>query len=523
MERHNRFKIRLLITAILSIALVLGCVSKENVKVPQSDPLHHPKLAQMQSMSIEEKDGVIYFGQSKKYKKRGITVVSLKGDPYEIGYAHGVLLKDEMKPWFREALYFFKNKSYGTSLAENKLMDRTKEIEQYIPEKYITEIKGLAAGSGIDYDFILMLNTAATTGWKFFCTSVAVKMQDGKFIRSRSFETSLGQMLKPHILFIIQPSQGYAFASVMVPGIIGTFTAMNETGLNFGPHAIIGAPTDWKGFPNEILNRQIIENADSVEDVGEILKKAHLSRPRMIMVTDSKKARIYEHDSENIGYKDMDEDRLILTNYTQVLTIGVPYYCTRYHSASNFLKNHQGQMDVSKLVELNRSSSISRVDTFDENFDSYHLSIFMPETLDFWIAVDPPPASRGRWVGFNLKKELGGSGHEPNPLIIPAMSDITTANIKVNEKEPWTGKWKVESSSQGRGIWAMKQEGKIVKSTRDSAYDFKGKVQGNQLKGQLVVGYYPFTMEMSSDSLSFIGTLDWATSNINHLKGNKIE
>jgi len=46
----------------------------------------------------------------------------------------------------------------------------------------------------------------------------------------------------------------------------------------------------------------------------------------------------------------------------------------------------------------------------------------MPETQDFWVAVDPPPASRGRWVGFNLKKEIDDSGHEPNPLIIPAMS-----------------------------------------------------------------------------------------------------
>ena len=157
--------------------------------------------------------------------------------------------------------------SYGTSLAENTMVDRAKEVEQYIPEKYLTEIKGLAAGSGIDYDYILMLNTAATTGWKHFsCTSVAVKMQDGKIIRSRSYETLFGQLLKPHILFINQPSQGYAFASLFVPGIIGVFTAMNETGLNFGPHGIIKAPTDWKGFPNEILNRQIIENADSVEE-----------------------------------------------------------------------------------------------------------------------------------------------------------------------------------------------------------------------------------------------------------------
>ena len=90
------------------------------------------------------------------------------------------------------------------------------------------------------------------------------------------------------------------------------------------------------------------------------------------------------------------------------------------HSASDFLDNNQNEIDVKRLVELNRNDSISRVDA--QNVDSIHLVIFMPETMDFWVAVDPPPASRGRWVGFNLKKEIDGGGHEPNPLIIPAMS-----------------------------------------------------------------------------------------------------
>jgi hypothetical protein len=298
---------------------------------------------------------------------------------------------------------------------------------------------------------------------------------------------------------------------------------MNETGLNFGQHAIWKAPNDWKGMPNSILNRKIIENAKSVEAVGEILKKAPRSRPQIIMVTDSKKARVYEYDSEEIGYRDMDEDRLILTNYTQVLKIGTPYLCQRYHSASNFLDSYTNEIDVKRLVELNRIDSISRAD--DLNIYSIHLAIFMPETLDFWIAVDPPPASRGRWVGFNLKKELDGSGHEPNPLVIPAMSDITTVNIKVNEKEPWTGKWKVESTSQGGGIWAMKQEGQIVKSTRDSAYDFKGKIRGNQIIGKMVGAsstYDPFIIEMLSDSMSFKGTLDFVGRTY-HLKGKRIE
>ena len=521
MKRRNNIQIKLLIAIILSMALVFGCVNKGNIKIPLSEPEPHPMLAQMQSMSIEEKDGVFYFGESKKYKKRGISVVSLKGEPYEMGYAHGALLKDEMKPWLKEALYWAKSQSYGTSLLEKALMDRAKEVEQYIPEKYITEIKGLAAGSGIDYHFILALNTALTTAKAYYCTSVAIQTQDGKLIRSRSLEGSLGQIVQPYILFIRQPTQGYAFASVMVPGIIGVWTAMNESGLNIGDHSINKSPNDWKGIPNEILNRKIMENAASVEAVGEILEKAPRSRPWMHMVTDSQNARVYEYDSEDIGYRDMDKNGLILTNYTQVLRIGAPYYCRRYNSASNYLNNHQEQMDILKLVELNRSDSISCVDSLTHY--SHHSAIFMPETLDFWIAVDLPPASRGRWVGFNLKTELNGSGREPDPLVIPTISEITFAHVKINEDEPWTGKWNVESSSQGSGIWAMKQAGEIVKSTADSAYNFKGRIKGNQLKGNLAgASDVSFTMEMLTDAMSLKGTLEiWGRSY--QLKGRRIE
>ena len=525
MERHLRFLNWITIAVILSIVLLIGCASKETVRLPLSDPVHHPKLAQMQAMSIEERDGVLYFGESKKYKKRGITIVALKGESYEMGYAHGVLLKDEMKPWFKDVLHWMKSHSFGTSGLENTLIERARDVEQYIPENYITELKGLAAGSGIDYELILMLNTAATTAKAYYCTSVAIKTQDGKLMRSRSAEGSIGQMLKPVVLFINQPSDGYAFASVTVPGVIGVWTAMNETGLNIGDHSIYKSPNDWNGIPNEILNRKIMENAASVEDVGEILKKAPRSRPWMHMVTDSQNARIYEYDSDDIGHADMTEDGLILTNYTHVLNIGAPYNCRRFSSADNFLNNNRDRMDVLKFIQLNRNAYISRVDEFSQNYDSHSLAIFIPETLDFWIAVDPPPASRGRWVGFNLKTELDGSGSEPDPLVVPAMSEIKFAHAKINEDEPWTGKWMVESTSQGRGIWAMKQTGDIVKSTAGSAYDFKGRIRGNQLKGELEgasVSGIPFTMEMPQDAMSFKGTLQiWGQSY--QLNGRRIE
>ncbi len=100
---------------------------------------------------------------------------------------------------------------------------------------------------------------------------------------------------------------------------------------------------------------------------------------------------------------------------------------------------------------------------------------------------------------------------------------MTISNLQINEKEPWTGKWKVESTSQGRGLWAMKQEGNTVKSTTDSTYNFKGKVHGNQLEGQLDgTSALSLFIEMSSDYMSFKGKLEIVGRNY-HLKGMRIQ
>jgi hypothetical protein len=77
-------------------------------------------------------------------------------------------------------------------------------------------------------------------------------------------------------------------------------------------------------------------------------------------------------------------------------------------------------------------------------------------------------------------------------------------------EEPWTGKWSVEGTKIIGGTWAMKQSGRIVKSTGDSQWEIEGKVAGNQLKAK-VVGDYNITnkvvLNISSDGQSFKGTM----------------
>jgi predicted choloylglycine hydrolase len=406
--------------ALLTV-LLAACVSRESIRISTSPPLPHSHLAAMQSISPEEQKGIIYFGDSKRYEKRGVTVVLLKGDPYEIGYSRGVLLKNEIRDWVRDNLYMIKTQSWGTFLGETWMISRAREVEQFIPQEYREELNGLSAGSGVDYDLLLMLNVLDTIGRQFGCTSVTVKDSDGKLLRSRNLDYKDLPLLRPWMLIMYQPTHGYAFASVSSPGSIGVLTAMNEKGLTFGSHDISASSKAWRGIPAGILNRNIIQNAPSVKEVGEILNQSLRCLPRMFMVANSNNAGIYEFDSKQLGYKGMNGDHLILTNHTRVINIGSIYSnsLVRYHEAQSFLSHHGNNMDVKKLIDLNRCENISWA--YDSRWHNLHSAVFRPHTLDFWIAIDPPPATRGRWAGFNLIKELHGVGAEPKAPIIPAM------------------------------------------------------------------------------------------------------
>jgi hypothetical protein len=75
------------------------------------------------------------------------------------------------------------------------------------------------------------------------------------------------------------------------------------------------------------------------------------------------------------------------------------------------------------------------------------------------------------------------------------------------------------------GIWALKQRGKTVVSTRQSYYKLKGKVEGNQLKGKVYyksIGARTFAIKISSDGQSFKGTA-YIWQGTAHLKGKRKE
>ena len=411
-----------LLVIITSICLLLGCVGTENTKVPASQPLPHPKLSEMQSLSIQEKDSATYFGKSKKYKKHGIQVVILKGEPYEMGYARGALLRDEIRDWVRDFHDKLETAALETSLEENFLTRRAREVEAFIPPEYRQELQGLSAGSGIDYAVLLVMNVLTTISMDVACTSVVVRNPEGSLLRSRNLDLNDEPAL-PAGLYFYQPAKGHAFVSIShLPGFIGTKTAFNETGLNIGAHGLSRISREYeKGEPNFILRRQVVQYAGSVKEAGQILNQAQRSFPLMWLVADSKTAGIYEFTSKETAFYEMVDDYLILTNHARMLNIGGISKSSfdRTNEAKAFLKQHQGAMNTKKLIDLNRGNEICF--TKYPKVKNLHSVIFRADTLDFWVAVEAPPATRGRWSGFNFNKELYGNGNDPEPHMVPAV------------------------------------------------------------------------------------------------------
>ncbi len=90
----------------------------------------------------------------------------------------------------------------------------------------------------------------------------------------------------------------------------------------------------------------------------------------------------------------------------------------------------------------------------------------------------------------------------------------------------WAGIWKVESTSiEGGGIWGLKQDLHIMKSTKASYFKIRGEVKGNnQLEGKLYTRAgptYPFVLSIAADGQSFEGKMYGWGGKTSYLKGTK--
>lgn len=254
MEEEETVRRRILFFISLLMFVVSSNAYSQNLS-PSSN-----KEETLKKAKIEERDGIL--------------LLHLEGKPYEMGYQHGALLKEEINEVFSNYVLDYlaseEQKKWWKFFPNVPLIkyfrSRADALGKYIPKEYKEELMGLAEGAGLNYSDVLLMHTILDTA------SLSKLKLDSKF----------RDVLKQRrAIFYYKPERGNSFVNIGLPGIIGILTGLNEKGVALDERGPGSTLSSVRGVPTLLLFRQALQYSDSIYDAIRIIS----SSPRVMMDT----------------------------------------------------------------------------------------------------------------------------------------------------------------------------------------------------------------------------------------------
>jgi len=219
-----------------------------------------------------------------------LKVLVLEGSPYEMGYAQGVLLKDEVKGLIADALPTL----LGTERVVLDQIDQTyRQQAPYIPEAYKEEMRGLSDGSGVPLEMVQRAQVLPETA-EFACSACAAwgkATRDGHFYQVRNLDWEVRAHVQDYAVIVVyKPDHGVPFVNVTWAGFLGVFTGINAEKI------AIGSIGDYYGREHErydgitvaFLARRVLQECRTLDEAVAMIRDARRTSAYVYCVGDGK-------------------------------------------------------------------------------------------------------------------------------------------------------------------------------------------------------------------------------------------
>jgi isopenicillin-N N-acyltransferase like protein len=215
-----------------------------------------------------------------------VNYIEAEGTNYDIGFHIGAYLKEKLISHNRSRQGFYrkfrrKHNSLLCQIAESS----EKLIAKHFPA-YLEELKGLADGSSIPLNDILLLSSEETilNGAANQCTTFAYEGSQG-VILGHNEDWAAGYEDKLYVVKA-KPAAGAAFISLAYLGCLGgSSVALNEYGIAFSGNSLLSGTQ--RGVPKNIILRSQIE-ARNIQEFGKLASFAPRAVPNHSMAVDRK-------------------------------------------------------------------------------------------------------------------------------------------------------------------------------------------------------------------------------------------
>ncbi len=342
----------------------------------------------------------------------GYPVLHLKGTPYEMGYQHGVLLKDHVR---ESAKYLLDVKGEQETLEwgpvrlkPRKLVEIIVETQKrFVPDRYLEEIRGVAEGAGMPVADARLANFIPEM---FHCSGFAVMnsaTKDGTLYHGRVLDYAIDWKLQEHAVIIVaEPEGGIPFVNVTYAGFIGSVTGMNAQHVSIGEMGG-GGVGHWEGVPMAWLVREVLERAQTLDDAIRIFRDSPRTCQYFYVIADAKTNRAVgmEASWNNFFTIEPGQHHSLLPKPVKdavILSAG-----DRYNELSRRIADGHGSFTAETAIHL-----MDRPVAMKSNL---HNALFEPKSTRFWVAnagADLQPAAERPYQAFQLTELLG---RKPDP------------------------------------------------------------------------------------------------------------
>ncbi len=383
-----------LLLALLTLVLYSQATAT-NYDIPTEVREKYAAIYQLQPELLS--DGSIALGKGRRYFRRGIHVLYLEGDRFEMGYQHGRLMRDEIAvgalPGAAAALGNTILSELGRPLVASiasKLLYRTitdKMFENGIKNQPsnagdpLLDGYGLSEGSGLSFKTIVhaALGPESLTvllgnnlnGHTFSnggvspneCSSFVVwgnATSNGDLLIGRNTDYPLNGSYDrfPTVLYF-NPTDGtqkymaVTSAGLHNAGVVG----MNESGVWLDVHTIPTLDVSPEGMPVFMIAQEVLRNAKNLDDALRIFKTHHPAAgwAYLVVSTGEKRAATVELTHSQTGVRMEDGDTLIQTNHLLTPEMQARYAAVnpatdgdtraRYRRVQSLLDSQRGKLD----------------------------------------------------------------------------------------------------------------------------------------------------------------------------------
>lgn len=374
------------------------------------DPLH-PLIRSEQFKNMEEANAVVARAKLSTTSDGRIRVLYVTGTPYERGFQHGVLLKDEVQ----DNLNYLYEQALKTFKSEVLFEEVYERMRPFIPQDYIDEMHGLAHGAELPLKvvhFMHVLPSMSEWGGKKRIKEIVKQMiagksddelgldidlgtscsnigalpdatKDGKLYAVRILDWGLHKISKLHeypLLLVENPDKGNSYVNITWVGFLGAISGMNDKGITLGEMGYGSPPNETlRGKPMPFLLRDILADASNLADVRRIISTSPGTNSFGFVMTDGKtgEAELYIRD----------RDRFLVNKPGQQVTdgeeslppINAITYAGHYdEKLSSCLAESRGQITPQLLMEKIIPEVVMK-----SNFQNV---VYDPADLKFWVS-----------------------------------------------------------------------------------------------------------------------------------------